>query len=126
MNMTDCFLSLERLISGHPRIVKGYYKINNDTVAIEAGLPRGSIKKHNKTHELLIKEISKYYGKEFNKAASNSEKLKKSSTKVKALEKELNDSLAREALMIKRIIELEVTLKRLSNVRSIRTQKEES
>lgn len=125
MNVTACFLSLERLLSGRSTILKGYYKINNDSVAIEAGLPRGSIKKHNKSHELLIKEISKHYGKEFNKTASTSEKLKNSSEKIKALKKELNDSLAREALMIKRIIELEIALKRIGNVRPLRTKKEE-
>ncbi|MFJ4053175.1 hypothetical protein ACIPZC_06865 [Pseudomonas sp. NPDC089743] len=120
MNLKECFLALERLLAGKPNKIVGAYKINNDTVALEAGFPRGSIKKYNSTHKLLIEDIRRHHGKSFNKSNSVKDQLNKKKEEIKKLEKELNDSLAREALMIKRIIELESSLRLNSNVHPIR------
>ncbi|WP_156485978.1 hypothetical protein [Pseudomonas sp. ABFPK] len=49
--------ALQRLISGTPLVIKKPYHINNDTVALEAGRKRGSIKKGRQQNEALIAEI---------------------------------------------------------------------
>ncbi|ENW31391.1 hypothetical protein PFCIP103579_2397 [Prolinoborus fasciculus] len=47
--------ALQRLIEGKPKIIVGSYSINNDTVAIEAGRQRGTIKKsRSELADLLI------------------------------------------------------------------------
>lgn len=47
--------SLERLKNGNPLRVSSPYKINNDTVAVEAGLKRGAVKRSRpELFELLI------------------------------------------------------------------------
>lgn len=120
MKITDGFLALERLLSGHPTYIEGPYKINNDTVAVEAGYPRGSIKKHNPTHELLIKTISEHYGQKFKTNDKAQHKLTEAQNKVKILEGEINAALGREAMYIKYILELEAALRKTGNVVSIR------
>ncbi len=48
--------ALQRLIDGKPLKVEHPYKINNDTVALEAGLKRGSVnKQRSELADLLIK-----------------------------------------------------------------------
>ena len=37
--------ALQRLIDEKPKVITGTYSINNDTVALEAGRKRGTIKK---------------------------------------------------------------------------------
>jgi hypothetical protein len=46
--------ALDRLIKNTPIIVPKYTKINKDTVSLEAGRKRGSIKKSRPEHEDLI------------------------------------------------------------------------
>jgi hypothetical protein len=120
MNVTEGFLALERLLSGRPIRIQGPYKINNDTVAMEAGYPRGAIKKYNPAHELLIKSISEHYGRRFKTNDKVQQKLTQVQDKVKILEAEINAALGREAMYIKYLLELEAALRKTGNVVPIR------
>ena len=55
--LDDYMEALDRLIEGRPQIIVGKYRINKDTVAIEAGRKRGSIKKSRPEHFRLIHAI---------------------------------------------------------------------
>ncbi|HFQ9247449.1 hypothetical protein D3C71_284550 [compost metagenome] len=53
----DYRAALQRLIAGKPTNISKGYAINNDTVALEAGRKRGTIKKSRPEHAQLIEEI---------------------------------------------------------------------
>ena len=53
----DYYKALDRLISNKPINVEKGTKINNDTVALEAGRKRGTIKKSRPAFDSLIKAI---------------------------------------------------------------------
>ncbi|ARS47129.1 hypothetical protein V6M29_18230 [Stutzerimonas chloritidismutans] len=55
--ITEYRAALQRLIAGNPTIVPRESKINNDSVALEAGRKRGSIKKSRGEFLPLIREI---------------------------------------------------------------------
>ncbi|HEN8800266.1 TPA: hypothetical protein U8251_002865 [Pseudomonas putida] len=116
MNLTDCHLALSRLVNGKPTRISGAYKINYDSVSIEAGYPRGSIKKYNPTHSMLRLEIDKHYGLKFKNGSPESLKLKKKNEKIKSLKEDLDASLGREAMYIQRIMALELALRREGKV----------
>lgn len=120
MIISEGFLALDRLLAGDPLRIKGAYKINNDTVAIEAGYPRGSIKKFNPAHALLIQSISVHYGKKFNTKDKPQQKLIKAKEEIKKLKIEIDAALGREAMYIKYVIELEAALRKANNVIPIR------
>lgn len=56
-SINDYYEALQRLVEGKQKIVPTGSKINNDTVALEAGRTRGSIKKSRASHEKLINDI---------------------------------------------------------------------
>jgi len=58
-NLEIYFEALERLKDNRPINVPKGTKINNDTVSLEAGRKRGSIKKSREVFENLIKAINK-------------------------------------------------------------------
>lgn len=53
------FEALDRLVKKSPLHISADFRINNDTVAIEAGRTKGSIKSSRPVFNLLIKEIKK-------------------------------------------------------------------
>jgi hypothetical protein len=55
--LNDYFEALERLKKGTPKIVEKGSSINKDTVALEAGRKRGSIKKSRQIFTSLISAI---------------------------------------------------------------------
>jgi hypothetical protein len=57
-SIKDYFEALNRLINNKPICVSGSYKINKDTVALEAGRKRGSIKKSREVFSDLIDAIN--------------------------------------------------------------------
>lgn len=57
-SIKDYFEALNRLINNKPVCVSGSYKINKDTVALEAGRKRGSIKKSREVFSDLIDAIN--------------------------------------------------------------------
>ena len=118
MNETlqEYFDALERLKSNHPINVPKGSKINNDTVALEAGRKRGSIKKSREVFAELIKsinEVASEKNEEYEKLESKISKLKSSAGDYKELyEKSIN----RETMYIERINELEKLLKKKNSL----------
>jgi hypothetical protein len=107
----ECFYALDRLMSGTPIRVTAPYKINNDTVALEAGFPRGSIKKYNPKHTLLREAIKKGAQLFLAPSAHKKEELKSKKEEIFGLKQLLAASLAREVMLIHRISELETELR---------------
>ena len=101
----------ERLKSGKPTIVDKTMPINQlDTVALEAGKKKGSLRKTN--HPELCEEILEYELKE----TSLQECIRKRTEyREDAEEKEKlwKGALARELMLIKRLKELEMEIKRI-------------
>ncbi len=58
-SMIEYYQALERLKKGKPDRIEKPYAINKDTVALEAGRKRGSIKRSRASFALLIEEIRK-------------------------------------------------------------------
>ena len=118
MNETleEYFDALERLKSNHPINVPKNSKINNDTVALEAGRKRGSIKKSREMFTELIEAINNLAQEknaEYNKLESRISKLKHSNENYKEMyEKAVN----RELMYIQRINELEKILKKKNSL----------
>lgn len=119
MEISKAFEALERLKLGLPERILPPYKINNDTVAAEAGYVRGTIKKHNPKHTLLIEEIKKHRDGASKKAAHEKIALKRAKEKNENLKKQLLNSLAREAMYINRIFELETQLRLTGSVQTL-------
>lgn len=88
--LQDYHAALQRLVAGKPLNIPKGSVINNDSVALEAGRKRGSIKKSRPEHSKLIEEICA--------AAANSYSTKPtlhhSATKQKTLKKAAQDRLA--------------------------------
>ena len=66
--------ALDRLVRGEPQILRHPYKINKDTVALEAGRKRGSIKKSRKAHQALILAIEEAVVNLINSSSATIEK----------------------------------------------------
>ncbi len=116
--LDDYYKALRRLVNNTPINVPKNTKINNDTVALEAGRKRGSIKKSREIFSDLISEIEKISQNDKNKDKELLNKLIK--YKNKALEyKELyEESLNRELMLIERIKELEIKIENTNNVKN--------
>lgn len=117
--LDDYYKALRRLINNTPINVPKNTKINNDTVALEAGRKRGSIKKSREIFSDLISEIEKVTKDDKNKDIELKNQIIK--YKNKALEyKELyEDSLNRELMFIERIKELELEIENKENLHNV-------
>lgn len=107
----EYFEALDRLIKNNPINVKKGTKINKDTVALEAGKKRGSIKKSRQVFSLLIEKIDTLQDKQ--NFPINNLKIQKSKYKneAEAYRKKYEDSLNRELMYIEKINKLEKLLK---------------
>lgn len=118
MNETlqDYFAALERLKSNNPVNVPKNSKINKDSVALEAGRKRGSIKKSREMFIELIAAIdiaNKEKNADYDKLTSKICQLKNSAQNNKELyEKAIN----REIMYLERINELEKLLKKKNSL----------
>ena len=88
--------ALQRLIDGKPKVITGTYSINNDTVALEAGRKRGTIKKSRPELAELIVAITEAEavrtGKSENtKIDIRDIKLQEAQDRIKELENELSE-----------------------------------
>lgn len=88
--------ALQRLIDGKSNIVKPPYTINNDTVALEAGRKRGTIKKSRPELADLIEAIAKAEANRTGKYETDQQdnrdiKLQKATEKISKLEVELEE-----------------------------------
>lgn len=117
--LDDYYKALRRLVNNTPINVPKNTKISNDTVALEAGRKRGSIKKSREIFFDLITEIDKI--SQNNKNENKELKNKIIKHKNKALEyKELyEESLNRELMLIERIKELELKIESKENLHNV-------
>ncbi|WP_182003004.1 hypothetical protein [Acinetobacter lactucae] len=86
--------ALQRLIDGNPIVIKPPYSINNDTVALEAGRKRGTIKKSRPELADLLITITKAEAFRIGKIDAEPKdvrdiKLEKAAKKISELEVEL-------------------------------------
>ena len=110
--LQEYFEALERLKFNKPINIPKNSKINNDTVALEAGRKRGSIKKSREIFSELIEAInnaSRESTAKYDKLESKLFKLKKDAEKYKEMYKK---ALNRELMYLERINELEKQLKK--------------
>ena len=95
-------------------LIKKGSKINKDTVALEAGRKRGSIKKSRSGFSQLIREIelaAENQNTALSKALSKSEKTQ---LEAKNLETLYHDALRRELMMLHKISQLERELRKVA------------
>jgi hypothetical protein len=111
----EYFNALDRLIKGKPKIIPKGSLINNDTVALEAGRKRGSIKKNRAVNDELIKAIKR--ASEVHKAPKIEAKDKLDKVRRKSLEyRELwEEAIARELSLINEVHELKKELESVKN-----------
>ncbi|ENS5062473.1 hypothetical protein [Vibrio cholerae] len=118
--MQDYWDALERLKAGCPSRVPLGSSINKDTVALEAGRKRGSIKKSRSSFGKLIAAIDTA-NREVDVQASQPRDLLRKVRAEKQNYKELyHQALNRELMLLDRLARLEKELARFSNVLPIR------
>lgn len=106
-SIIDYFEALERLKKGVPLIVPKDSKISKDSVSLEAGRKKGSIKKSRAIFKQLIAAIEEAALEHKSSEISEREKLTKVKVKLENYRKLYEEALAREIMLIKRIYELE-------------------
>jgi len=116
--LNDYFFALERLKSNSPINVPKGTKISNDTISLEAGRKKGSIKKSRAIFSDLILEIEKAKKEASKPSKTNDETLLEQKNKVEIYKSLLDESLAREVSLIHEVYELKRELAKLggSNV----------
>jgi hypothetical protein len=112
MQHEDYYNALERLKTNKPNILsKGSYKINQDTVALEAGRGRGSIKPSRPQFEELIGAIEDVADVYNNKDLEKLNKAKALAARYKSESDEFRENyyaaLNREVMLVRRVSELE-------------------
>ena len=99
--------ALDRLMQGKPTKVPKNSQINKDTVALEAGRKRGSIKKSRKSFGELIEAIEHCSQSAQYQTPNINERLKRE-RELKKNYKELNhQALNRELMLIEQLSKLE-------------------
>lgn len=109
--LDDYFAALSRLIKGQPKIVPKGTRITNDSVSIEAGRGKGSIKKSRVLFATLIQAIDDAALKQASPSREQKERLIRVKAKAEKYRQELESALARE---ISLLYELYETKKKLA------------
>lgn len=117
--LEDYYCALDRLVKGCPQNVPIGSKINRDTVALEAGRKRGSIKRSRETFAGLISDIELAARNSIPRDKTLAEKLKSTKLELKELKLRYLESLNREVMLSNRILELEAIVE-ADNVYKIR------
>ncbi len=116
MSMIDeYYKALDRLIQNKPINVPIGTKINNDTVALEAGRKRGSIKKSREIFSDLIDEIDKVSQEKGFPEKENKLKIEKLKNKANDYRTLYEEVLNRELMLIERIKFLESELEKFKS-----------
>lgn len=105
--LVEYFEALERLKRGTPSVVPKDTKITKDSVSLEAGRKKGSIKKSRDIFNQLIAAIEEAAAEQKLPEVSEREKLTKAKVKIENYRKLYEDALAREIMLIRRLYELE-------------------
>ena len=112
MRHEEYYDALERLRLNVPLVLqKGTYKINQDTVALEAGRGRGAIKPSRGEFDDLIKEIKKaaaeYTKEDLNKLSKARSLTKRYKSELEKYREKYSKALNREVMLVKRLGDLE-------------------
>ena len=124
MQHEDYYNALERLKTNKPEaLTKGTYKINYNTVALEAGRGEGSIKRSREQFKELRDKIDDV-GKKYNN--KDLDKLKKSETLAARYKSERDEfrenyyaALNREMMLVRRVSDLEKQVNQLESERKV-------
>ncbi|MEB3767277.1 hypothetical protein [Acinetobacter sp. MD2] len=81
--LNDYYAALERLKANKPSVLPKGSAINNDTVALEAGRKRGSIKKSR--HAALVEAIEQAANNAGQNMPSSAQKIEQAKNKTKAV-----------------------------------------
>lgn len=126
--LDDYFSALERLKQGTPRIVKKGGKITNDSVSLEAGRKKGSIKKSREQFQALIAAIDAAAAEQSRPQREQAQRLGKVKQTAETLRMELDAALGRELSLLVELYETKKILAKLTGekVLPIRPQKPSS
>lgn len=118
MQHEDYYSALERLRTNKPEVLsKGSYKINKDTVALEAGRKRGTIKPSRNQFEDLITAIEKVADTYNNKDLDKLNKANALADRYKSERDEFRENyysaLNREMMLVRRLSDLEKQVNQL-------------
>ena len=102
--------AIERLKQGNPIRVPKYSQINKDTVALEAGRKRGSIKKSRDSFAGLIKAIEQCQEHDQQHLPTAIERLKRKRSLKKNYRELYHQALNGDLMLIERLSKLEKEL----------------
>ncbi|MFW2308173.1 hypothetical protein [Aliarcobacter butzleri] len=117
--LDDYYKALERLINNKPINVPKNTKINNDTVALEAGRKRGSIKKSREIFADLLTKINEYSKNNNTEYKELQDKIFKFKNKALVYQELYENALNRELMLIERIKELELKIEGEENLHNV-------
>ncbi len=117
--LDDYYKALERLINNKPINVPKNTKINNDTVALEAGRKRGSIKKSREMFSDLLTKINEYSKNNNTEYKELQDKVFKFKNKALVYQELYENALNRELMLIERIKELELKIEGEENLHNV-------
>lgn len=114
--INEYWSALERLQKGNPSRLKKGYSINNDSVALEAGRKRGSIKKSREGFQELIDAIKAASINLSDEKNISNHQLIKQKNKTNYYKDLYEQSVNRELMLLCRLEELETELEKYKNV----------
>jgi len=109
--LADYFAALERLRSGKPINVPSGTRISNDSVAMEAGRGRGSIKRSRAIFSDLIRAIQRAEKNQASPSVDEKIRLSKAKNQAQLYRRLYEEALARELSLIHEIRQLRKRLK---------------
>lgn len=112
MSLQHYWDALDRLTQGKPIRAPHSYKINLNTVAVEAGRKPGSIKKSRESHRPLIEAIKIAGEKQQDPIIDVKKKLARQTDKVKSYKQRYHEALNREVMYLETISELTTGLEK--------------
>jgi hypothetical protein len=123
--LEEYFAALERLKTGNPQIVRKGTRITNDSVSMEAGRGKGSIKKSRDTFADLISSITLAAAEQSSPKIKQKERLARTRSMAAQYQCDLEAALAREVSLLKELYDVKKELARLTgdSVVPIRRQK---
>ena len=114
-SLQDYFQALDRLVAGCPKFVAKGTRITNNSVSIEAGRGKGSIKKSRLVFSDLIEAIRVVAENQFEGKNEIQEKIDKAKKQTLSYKKMYEESIGRELSLIYEIDELKQTIRQLTN-----------
>ncbi len=122
-SLTDYFDALNRIKNGNPINVRKGIKITNDSVALEAGRKKGSIKKSRDSFSDLINAINIAASEQLKNSNQFEDKLTAARLKAEQYRLELEAALAREISLLYELYETKKQLAKLTGTNVIPLRK---